>query len=426
VIIYNNNYQKIGFDMYIFEDSKTFLYSDTSVPDIFISEYLPELDGLQVKVYIYCMFLSKNRKKISETQFAKTFGISEEEVSRVFEELLEKGLFRKKGKGYVLEDIKGVEINKLYKPRTAPGGTDIDSKKSIMSTINKKFFQGIMPISWYTNIEMWFNLYKFEDDVMFALFNYCSERGLLKYSYVNAVAKNWAEAGIKNSFDLDEYFLRYRKMKDISSKISRKLKRKAPFTEYEEKYIKKWIDDYGYDMEMIDLALRNAVKISNPNLEYFHKILTEWHKKGIRTPKQVEKERAEYREKSKPGNSVQDDSMIKRKINEHYAGIRDKNEKLTLRQRQEVFKKAPEIKRFIDEITNMSIESLSMDQDKRQKTFARIETMKKKITEKLKQNGFSGNYLEDVYDCEKCKDTGVLPDGTACICRKEFVKKLKS
>ncbi len=410
--------------MYIFEDSKTFLYSDTPVPDIFISEYLPELTGVQVKVYIYCMFLSKNRKKISEMQFAKTFGMSEGEVAHIFEELLEKGLFQKKGKSYMLADIKDTEINKLYKPRTSPGEMDLDGKKSILSTINKKFFQGIMPISWYTNIEMWFNLYKFEDDVMFSLFNYCNDRGLLKYSYVNAVAKNWAEAGIRNSFDLDEYFLKYRKMKNISSKIARKLKRKAPFTEYEEKYIKKWIDDYGYDMDMIDLALKNAVKISNPNLEYFHKILTDWNKKGIRTKEQVEKDRAAYI--AGKTADVQDDSMLKRKIKEHYDIIKEKNEKLTRKHRREAFEKVPEIKNLLDEITDLSIDSLAMGREKREEAFSKIEEKKKKVSEKLKENGFSANHLEEIYDCDKCMDTGILPDGTSCSCRKEFIEKIKA
>ena len=96
--------------MYNFEESKTFLYSDTPIPDIFISEYLPELTGIQVKIYLYCMFLSKNKKKISEMQFAKTFGLSEEKVAGTFQELVDKGLFLKKGRGFVLADLKDKEI----------------------------------------------------------------------------------------------------------------------------------------------------------------------------------------------------------------------------------------------------------------------------------------------------------------------------
>ncbi|MFO7611230.1 MAG: DnaD domain protein [Clostridia bacterium] len=410
--------------MYIFEDSKAFLYSDTPVPDIFISEYLPEMTGVQVKVYLYCLFLSNHRKKISEIQFAKTFGISENEILAIFDELLEKGLFQKKGKSYFLVDLKDKEITKLYKPRSVRGETDLDAKKNIMSTISKSFFQGIMPISWYTNIEMWFNLYKFEDDVMYSLFNYCSERGLLKYSYVNAVAKNWSDAGIKNSFDLDEYFMKYKKMKDVSAIIAKKLKRRSPFTEYEERYIKKWVDDYGYGMEIIELALKNSVKISSPNLEYFHKILTDWNKKGLRTKSQIEGEAARYAQAKSDGGI--DDVMLKKKVREHYEKLKANNEQTMGKRKSEVFLKAPEIQKLLSDIANLSIDSLSMKKSDKQDAFSQIDIMKDMAGKLLVENGFPQNYLEPVYECNECSDTGVLPDGSSCDCRKELIKQIKS
>ncbi len=410
--------------MYNFEESKTFLYSDTPISDIFISEYLPEMTGIQVKIYLYCLFLSKNRKKISEMQFAKTFGLSEEKISGTFQELVEKGLFHKKGKGFVLTDLKGKEINKLYKPRTAPNAMELDIKKSIVSSINKGFFQGIMPISWYQNIEMWFNLYKFEDEVMFMLFNYCNERGLLKFSYVNAVAKNWAEAGIKNENDLDDYFMKYKKMKEISSKIAKKLNRSTRFTEYEERYIKKWVDDYKYGMNIIDMALKKTVRISNPNLEYVHKVLTGWNKSGFRTPEQVEKGAKKYA--ASRNNGALDEMMLKKQIRGHYEKLKSKNNKAMDARREEVFTKVPDIKKLLSDVANLSIDSLAMRKEQKQDVFSKIDVMKEMISSLLVKNGFSENYLEPVYNCNMCKDTGALPDGSSCTCRKKLVKELKS
>ncbi len=410
--------------MYNFEESKTFLYSDTPISDIFISEYLPEMTGIQVKIYLYCLFLSKNKKKISEMQFAKTFGLSEEKISGTFQELVEKGLFHKKGKGFILADLKGKEINKLYKPRTAPNAMELDTKKNIVSSINKGFFQGIMPISWYQNIEMWFNLYKFEDEVMFMLFNYCNERGLLKFSYVNAVAKNWAEAGIKNESDLDDYFMKYKKMKEISTKIAKKLNRTSRFTEYEERYIKKWVDDYKYSMDIIDMALRKTVRISNPNLEYVHKVLTGWHKNGYRTPEQVEKgakNHTAYR-----NNGAIDEMMLKKEVRDHYSEIKAKNNKILKARNEEVYTKVPDIKKLLSDIANLSIDSLAMKKDEKQDVFSKIDVMKEMASSLLVKNGFAENYLDPVYDCDKCSDTGVLPDGSSCACRKKFIKEIKN
>ena len=41
---------------------KDILLSDTLVPDIFLSDVMPRLPSDAVKVYLYCIFLSKYKK----------------------------------------------------------------------------------------------------------------------------------------------------------------------------------------------------------------------------------------------------------------------------------------------------------------------------------------------------------------------------
>jgi len=43
-------------DAMFFESCKSILYSDTLVPDIFITEYMPLLSSDSVKVYLYSLF----------------------------------------------------------------------------------------------------------------------------------------------------------------------------------------------------------------------------------------------------------------------------------------------------------------------------------------------------------------------------------
>ena len=40
----------------------------------------------------------------------------------------------------------------------------------------------------------------------------------------------------------------------------------------------------------------------------------------------------------------------------------------------------------------------------------------------LAQFGYPADYLEMRFDCEKCRDTGLLDDGTRCSC---FAEKLR-
>jgi len=47
--------------------------------------------------------------------------------------------------------------------------------------------------------------------------------------------------------------------------------------------IDRWIDEWDFSMEMVLRCLDNSTKINNPNLNYFDKILSEWHKNGFKT-----------------------------------------------------------------------------------------------------------------------------------------------
>ena len=49
------------------QNEKSLLFSETTIPDIFFSEYLSEIPGNYLKIYLYLMFLSKYGKDIKLT-----------------------------------------------------------------------------------------------------------------------------------------------------------------------------------------------------------------------------------------------------------------------------------------------------------------------------------------------------------------------
>ena len=123
-------------------------------------------------------------------------------------------------------DLKEKEINKIYRRKTTstPEEAILSSERSTkrretIKAINDNFFQGVMSPSWYTTIDAWFDKYKFEEDVMYALFQHCYDYKGLSPSYIEKVADNWHSKNIVNSFDLDSYFIQYQKIKDIKQKI---------------------------------------------------------------------------------------------------------------------------------------------------------------------------------------------------------------
>ena len=88
----------------------------------------------------------------------------------------------------------------------------------------------------------------------------------------------------------------------IYDKFEKEFGRTLSPMEYE--IIGAWLDS-NYTEYLIELALKEAVYNGVSNLRYIDKILSEWHKKGIKTKNDIKKER-ENREKQKPKKEVFD------------------------------------------------------------------------------------------------------------------------
>lgn len=279
----------------LFESCMSQLYSDTPVPDVFVTEYLPSMECTHVKVYLYCLFLSKHHKQAAAEELSKKLEMEPEKVKEALTCLENLGVIsRRDHNSIVMVDLKEKEIRKLYRPKltSSPEEAAFTSERNkkrnrVISAINNTFFQGVMSPSWYTDIDAWFDKYQFDEDVMYALFQHCYDhRGLAK-QYLIKVADNWHSKEIRNSFDLDRYFMEYQKLKEVKTRILRKLKSGRNLTEDEEEYIEKWVMQFQYGLEIISLAFKEAVGRKNP-FKSVHDILRAWYEKGLKTEEEVQ------------------------------------------------------------------------------------------------------------------------------------------
>ena len=115
-----------------------------------------------------------------------------------------------------------------------------------------------MSPSWYNDITLWFKKYSFDEQVMVALFDYCFNKSALHRNYVQVVADAWAKNNIKTFNDLDSYYEKPEKLNKFKKSISKKLGLTRPLTQYEEAYIEKWIVDYNYSFDIIEIALKRT------------------------------------------------------------------------------------------------------------------------------------------------------------------------
>ena len=84
-----------------------------------------------------------------------------------------------------------------------------------------------------------------------------------------------------------------------AASIAKKLGRYSNLTQFEEAYIEKWLLDYNFGLDIINIALKKTTSKANPNFDYIDKLLTDWHERGLKTASEVEAFLAEFKQKSK-------------------------------------------------------------------------------------------------------------------------------
>lgn len=289
---------------------------DILIPDIVVSKKLSEIEGNDFKVYVYLLYMFKNNMEFEKKDLSKGTGISETELSFSLDRLEVLGYITKNSQGYYINDLKEEEINSKYIPKVETKKSkvqmELDQKRiAAASAINESFFQGVMSLSWYTDIGSMFEKYNFSGEVMIALFHNCSEKKAINKKYVYAVAESWYKGGVKTFEDLEEYLASYEKLQKIRQKISKALRLNRNFTEYEEQYIDKWIKEMGYEFDMIEEALKRTVSKSNPSINYVNGILSNWYKKGYKEPKDLENDKKDEVSKIKSRSLIEDKKATK-------------------------------------------------------------------------------------------------------------------
>lgn len=282
------------------------LFSDLNIPEVFVTEHLCAANGDYVKVYLYCLFLCKYNGQISPLDLSKKLSLPLATIEQAFKYWEKNNVIRKKQNAYVLVDLKQQEVDKIYKPRVTTSVEDAMQANSkniirtqVVNAINGMFFQGVMSPSWYTDIDMIYAKYNFDDDVVIALFQYCFDRQALHRNYMFAVAEGWSKSGIKTMQELDNYYEKFENLAKTKKTIAKKLGITRKLSQYEEAYIDKWTIDFNYPLDIIEIALKKTTSKTNPNFDYIDKIISDWHERKLGTSEEINNFLKEQKQKQK-------------------------------------------------------------------------------------------------------------------------------
>lgn len=96
--------------------------------------------------------------------------------------------------------------------------------------------------------------------------------------------------------------------------------------------------------------------------------------------------------------------------------------------KDQVYDQIPSYKALEDEITSLRLSQAKAnilgEHSRANELKLQVEALILKKPALLKEHGFSPDYLEAVYECKDCKDTGYLPDKTKCHCLVQKINNL--
>ena len=275
------------------QNDKSIMFSVTEIPDIFLSEYIGAMPGDYLKIYLYINFLSKYNGEININDLSKKLAISINAINEGMKYLEKEGFILRKPTGFLITDLQEKTLNDLYTLKIKTSQEKVIQKKKnkkrikLMEYLNNKYFQGIMGPVWYTDIDTWMDKYGFDEQVIINLFDYCYSKSALHKNYVQVVAESWGLNKVKTLDDLEKYYIEQEKLMKMKKEIAKKLGRRSGLTQYEEAYIETWVNEYKYDMSIIEIALKKTTSRANASFEYINNIIKDWNDRNLRTPAQV-------------------------------------------------------------------------------------------------------------------------------------------
>ena len=118
------------------------------------------------------------------------------------------------------------------------------------------------------------------------------------FSSIAKIGKLWHENGIDTLEGAMEYIEEHNIVNETWNKLRSltDITNRVP-TEKQRKLLTCWIKEYGYGADMIYYAYEETINATGKmSLPYMDKIIKNWHEKGVKTPLDIQREKAKWQE----------------------------------------------------------------------------------------------------------------------------------
>ena len=230
----------------------------TPVDNLFFLEYMPEADGMFVKVYLFGL-MQCYHASLSDADITDALGVTETQVRCAFVYWQAKGLVRIRSDEPLLVEYLLTEQPAVTTATPVKYRRFIDSLNALLSprSLDVREMKAM-----YDCIE----LYGLEEGAVLALVAYCMELKGKRVStnYVLTVAQEWSERDIKTQTAAEQYVADWRVQKHGAAEVLRRWNKRRPPTVDEMALYDRWANEFGFDAETILAAAARMTDVSTP------------------------------------------------------------------------------------------------------------------------------------------------------------------
>lgn len=277
----------------------------TVVSNDFIDTYMAAANGEYVKVFLY--LLRHEHENVTVSAIADALNHTEADVKRALSYWKEAGVLsadlqsqkeavvradrqqsQSAAETAVTAQTDETEAGRLI-PIPEPGNsferrqrlsTDEDFKA--LTYVVQQYLGKMLTSMEMEMFEYLYDDLKMSSELLEYLVEYCAGTGHKSIRYIEKVAQNWYQMGIKTREEAKDYTIRF--SRDTSSVMKAfGITNRNPGTA-EQEYMKKWFKEYGFDVVLVKEACDRTIKTTgSASFPYADRILTGWKENGVRT-----------------------------------------------------------------------------------------------------------------------------------------------
>lgn len=392
------------------------------VSDAVVDRHLRGLTGDEVKALL---FLLKKGGEYTPAEAVSVTGLSADCFASCLEGLEKAGLLGG-AKGFLASEehpkYKGEDISLAFQSDKRLGWLLNRVQGKLQKVLNQNEVASLFSIT------DWLGL---EPEAVDLLVDYCIEvyrknpNNAEKFPtirYIEKTAMAFANEGRVSAEEIDSYLADYRERSKNENKITALLGISGrKLSSSEQKYIEEWVKA-GIALDLIERAYDETVlHTGGLKYPYMNKVLlTMTEQGGAPSPRKIISDIGEsFKRAAEKASGIAAPSA--KPASDSPSDRRRKNEEELSRRKLELFGTLPKLEELELSMkalgAQIAMAAMGRGENAVTKLKKELDSLKKDRAALLKSAGYSPDYLDPIYTCQKCKDTGSAEKGP-CDCVK--------